>query len=37
MLEARPLEPGCEAFDFDADGDADLEDYSGFQAAFSGS
>jgi hypothetical protein len=35
---AGPREPflsaGCEAFDFDADGDVDLADYGGFANTF---
>ena len=29
-----PLEPGCEPFDFNADGAIDLSDAAGFQRAF---
>ena len=31
---AGPLEPGCEPFDFNADGAIDLRDAAGFQRAF---
>jgi hypothetical protein len=30
------LLPGCRVFDFDIDGDSDLVDFAGFQAAFTG-
>jgi parallel beta-helix repeat protein/predicted outer membrane repeat protein len=32
-----PYAPGCEAFDFEFDGDVDLEDFAGFQGTFDGS
>ena len=31
------LGPGCETFDLDGDIDVDLEDFAGFQGAFTGS
>ncbi len=30
--DVGPYDPGCEAFDFEYDGDVDAEDYAGFQA-----
>ncbi len=32
-----PYDPGCEAFDFEFDDDVDLQDFAGFQGAFTGS
>ena len=32
--DGGPLEPGCEPFDFNADGAIDLRDAAGFQRAF---
>ncbi len=31
-----PYDPGCEAFDFDADLDVDFEDFRGFQLVLAG-
>lgn len=38
MTNPRPsaIRPGCEAFDFDADGDIDLADFYGLQRVFAG-
>ena len=32
--DAGPYAPGCEAFDFEFDGDVDLSDFAGFQRVF---
>ena len=32
--DAGPVENGCEAFDFDTDGDVDMGDFAAFQAAY---
>jgi parallel beta-helix repeat protein len=32
--DAGPYDPGCEAFDFESDGDVDVQDLAGFQAVF---
>lgn len=36
FVTAEPIEPGCEAFDFDADGNVDLDDFAFFEAALVG-
>ncbi len=35
--DGGPYDGGCEAFDFEFDGDVDLSDFSGFQRILAGS